>query len=186
MFVSTRIAVNAVLLAASVGAGAAIAQQPGPQTANVPKPAASNATAVAPATAASSASPMAYRSAFEGYKGLTEQPVQSWRESNDTVGRIGGWQSYAREGQGGPVAGSAPPTEAKGMANMPGMSGMPADHGGMKMPSSGSGSAPPMAPAASTPGPSKAPARVPPQKAKAPAGSASTAMPGDHTGQMKP
>ena len=182
MFVSTRIAANAVLLAASVGAGAAMAQQPAPPTTNAPKPAASSATAMA----ASSASPMAYRSAFEGYKGLTEQPVQSWRESNDTVGRIGGWQSYAREGQGGPVAGSAPPSEAKGMANMPGMSGMPADHGGMKMPSSGGGSAPPMAPAASAPGLSKAPAKMPPQKAKVPAGSASMAMPADHTGPMKP
>ena len=186
MFVSTRIAANAVLLAASVGAGAAMAQQPAPPTANASKPAASSATAMAAGAAASSASPMAYRSAFEGYKGLTEQPVQSWRESNDTVGRIGGWQSYAREGQGGPVAGSAPPTEAKGMANMPGMSGMPADHGGMKMPSSGGGSASPMAPAANASGLSKAPAKMPPQKAKVPAGSASTAMPADHTGQMKP
>lgn len=186
MSVSTRIAANAVLLAASVGAGVAGAQQPAPQTADAPKPAANSATAMVPAAAASSASPMAYRSAFEGYKGFTEQPLQSWRESNDTVGRIGGWQSYAREGQGGPVAGSAPPTEAKGMANMPGMTGMPADHGGMKMPSSGSGSAPSMAPAASTSGPSMAPAKVPPQKAKVPAGSASTAMPADHTGQMKP
>jgi hypothetical protein len=27
-----------------------------------------------------------------------------WREANDLVGRIGGWQAYAREGQGGPSA----------------------------------------------------------------------------------
>lgn len=133
MFSSTRIAANAVLLAASAGAGAVMAQQQAPKTADAPRPAASSATAMPPAAAASSASPMAYRSAFEGYKGLTEQPVQSWRESNDTVGRIGGWQSYAREGQGGPVAGNAPPTEAK-----------------------------------------------------VPAGSASTATPADHTGQIKP
>ncbi len=185
MFVSRRIAANAVLLAASVGAGAAMAQKPAPQDANAPKPAASNAAAVAPAAPAS-ASPMTYRSVFDGYKGLTEQPLQPWRESNDTVGRIGGWQSYAREGQGGPVAGSAPPSEAKGMADMPGMSGMPADHGGMKMPSSGSGSARPMAPAASTPGPSKVPVKVPPGRAKVPAGSASMAMPADHTGPMQP
>lgn len=129
---------------------------------------------------------MVYRSAFEGYKGLTEQPVQPWRESNGTVGRIGGWQSYAREGQGGPVAGSTPPSEAKGMPNMPGMSGMPADHGGMKMPPSGGGVAPTMAPAPSAPGPTKSPVKTPPQKAKGPEGSASTAMPADHPGQMKP
>ena len=113
MIVSTRIAANAVLLAASVGAGAAMAQQPASQSANPPKTAASS-SASAPAAPAS-ASPMAYRSAFEGYRGLTEQPVQSWSESNDTVGRIGGWQVYAREGQGeGKDAGA--------MKNMPGMS----------------------------------------------------------------
>ena len=185
MFVSTRIAANAVLLVASVGAGAAMAQQPAPQNASAPKPTASGAAAMAPAASAA-AGPMVYRSAFDGYKGLTDQPVQSWRESNDTVGRIGGWQSYAREGQGGPVAGSAPPSKTKGMADMPGMSGMPAGHGGMKMPSSGTGAAPPMVPAASTPAPAKAPAKVPPSRAKAPTGSASAAMPADHTGHTKP
>lgn len=185
MFVSTRIAANAVLLVASVGAGAAMAQQPAPQSASAPKPTASGAAAMATAASAA-AGPMVYRSAFDGYKGLTDQPVQSWRESNDTVGRIGGWQSYAREGQGGPVAGSAPPSEAKGMANMPGMSEMPAGHGGMKMPSSGTGAAPPMAPAASTPSPAKAPAKVTPSRATAPTGSASAAMPAGHTGHTKP
>ena len=159
-----------------------MAQQPAAPSANAPKTAA-NSAASAPAAPAS-ASPMAYRSAFEGYKGLTEQPVQSWRESNDTVGRIGGWQAYAREGQGGPVAGSAPASDAEGMANMPGMTGMPAGHGGMKMPPSGDGSAPSMAPAASKPGPAKAPANTLPPAAKAPAGAAS--MPADHMGNMKP
>ncbi len=182
MFVPTR---SAVLLAVSVGAGAAMAQQPAPQDASAPKPPASNAAAVAPAAPAS-ASPMAYRSAFDGYKGLTEQPVQSWRESNDNVGRIGGWQSYAREGQGGPAAGSTPAPESKGMANLPGMSGMAADHGEMKTPSAGSAAAPPMAPAANTPGPVKPPAKTLPGPAKVPAASASTAMPADHTAHTKP
>ena len=182
MFVSTRIAriaANAVMLAASVGAGAAVAQQPVPQSASTPKPGASSAAAMAPAASAVG-SPMAYRSVFDGYKGLTEQPVQPWRESNGTVGRIGGWQSYAREGQGGPTAGSAPLSEVKGM------SGMPADHSGMKMPPSGGSAAQPMAPAASTPGSAKAPVKRPPRQAKAATGSASTAMPADHTGHMKP
>lgn len=183
MLVSSRIAAKAMLLFASMGGGAAMAQQPAPQNANAPRPAASGAAAMAPAAPAS-ASPLAYRSAFEGYRGLTEQPLQSWRESNDTVGRIGGWQSYAREGQGGAVAGSAPPSEAKATGNMPGTSSIPADHGGMKMPSSGSGSAPPMTPAASTPGPGKAPVKVTPKKAKA--SQASASMPVDHMGKMKP
>ena len=185
MFISLRIAANAVLLVASVDAGAAMAQQPAPQSASAPKPTVGGAAARAPAASAA-AGPMVYRSAFDGYKGLTDQPVQSWRESNDTVGRIGGWQSYSREGQGGPMAGSAPSSETKGMSTMPGMSEMPAGHGGMKMPSTGSGAAPAVAPAASTPGPAKAPAEVPPLRAKVPARSASAATPADHSGHTKP
>jgi hypothetical protein len=38
-----------------------------------------------------------YRSAFEGYRAFTDEPVRPWRETNDTVGRIGGWKAYARE-----------------------------------------------------------------------------------------
>ena len=60
-----------------------------------------------------------YRSAFEGYQSYTDEPVQSWRESNDTVGKIGGWRVYAREAQGGqpapakePAAGSSPAADA--------------------------------------------------------------------------
>ncbi|CAN5896997.1 hypothetical protein BH11PSE8_BH11PSE8_12550 [soil metagenome] len=184
MFVSSRIAANAVLLAASVGASAAMAQQAASSSATAPKAAASSAPSTSAAPA--SASPMAYRSVFEGYKGLAEQPLQPWRESNDTVRRIGGWMSYAREGQGGPVAASDPASGSTGMADMPGMSGMPADHGGMNMPSSAGGSSAPLRPAAGTPAPGRAPAMVPPAKSRAAAGSASHAMPADHTGHTKP
>ena len=94
-------------------------------------------SAVPPASAAS-ASAMGYRSAFEGYRSFKDQPVQSWREANDLVGQIGGWQAYAREGQGGPPAGSGPRASASERAlSMPGMPGM-------RM-SSGAPSAPPMA-----------------------------------------
>jgi hypothetical protein len=141
-----------------------MAQQPAPQSASAPKLGASSVAAMAP-TASPEGSPIAYRSVFDGFKGLTEQPVQPWRESNGTVGHIGGWQSYARERQGGPVAGSAPPSEAKGM---PGMPGRAADHGGMNMAPSGGGAAPPMAPEASTPGPGKTPGKTPPDKPSRP------------------
>ena len=180
MFLSSRIAAKAVLFVASVGGAAVMAQQPAPANANRPAPAASS-VATAATAASAPASPLGYRSAFEGYKGLTDQPVQSWREANDTVGRIGGWQSYAREGQGGPTAGSAPPSEGKGTTDMP---GMPAGHGGMKMPSSGSGSGAPMPPAASTPGPGKSPVKAAPPNSNSPAAPAS--MPADHKGKMKP
>jgi hypothetical protein len=59
-----------------------------------------------PASAAASGVGLNYRSAFDGYRGFAQQPVVSWRGANDLVGRIGGWQAYAREGQGG--AGSEP------------------------------------------------------------------------------
>ena len=37
-----------------------------------------------------------YRSTLT-YKAYADQPVQSWREANDEVGRIGGWRTYAKE-----------------------------------------------------------------------------------------
>jgi hypothetical protein len=57
-----------------------------------------------------------YRSAFDGYRPFNDPPVVSWREANDLVGRIGGWQAYAREVQGGttekPAATPAPAASA--------------------------------------------------------------------------
>ena len=63
---------------------------------------------------------LAYRSAFDGYRGFTDQPVGSWRKANDDVGRIGGWKAYARERQGGDAAGGHEPA-------------MPAGHDAMRM-----------------------------------------------------
>lgn len=149
-------------------ATAVTAQQPGPTPA---------ASAASPARAASAAPARAgsYRSAFEGYKTFNEQPVLSWRESNNVVGRIGGWQAYAREGQGGPAAGSdATPAASSDKAGAP---AMPAAHGGMKM-------ADPMPPAAAGSAPAKTPTPAP--TAKPAAAPASAAMPSGHTGHQKP
>jgi hypothetical protein len=38
-----------------------------------------------------------YRSVFIQYQGFNEQPVLPWRETNDAVGKIGGWRFYAKE-----------------------------------------------------------------------------------------
>lgn len=38
-----------------------------------------------------------YRSVFSQYQGFKEQPVLPWRETNDTVEKIGGWRVYAKE-----------------------------------------------------------------------------------------
>ena len=92
-------------------------------------------SAAQPASA-SSASTTGYRSVFEGYRPFKNQPVQSWREANDLVGQIGGWQAYAREGQGGPPARSG--LGASGPASTPSMSGMP----GMRMSSPSAPAAP--------------------------------------------
>jgi hypothetical protein len=74
---------------------------------------------------------MGYRSPFEGYRGFTEQPVVSWREANELVGRIGGWQAYAREGQA-PVK-AAPETRAPA-APAAASAPPPGGHSGHKMP----------------------------------------------------
>lgn len=41
------------------------------------------------------------KSAFDGYRRYDDAPLVPWRLANDTVGRIGGWQAYAREAQEG-------------------------------------------------------------------------------------
>lgn len=94
-------------------------------------PAVSPASAAAsppmsPAVRASGANRMlTYRSAFEGYRGYREQPLESWRGANERVGQIGGWQAYARESLSG-----APAVAASGAA-----SGAPAGaHSGHKAP----------------------------------------------------
>ncbi|MEY5099904.1 MAG: hypothetical protein RJA36_2623 [Pseudomonadota bacterium] len=50
-----------------------------------------------------------YVSALGGYQPYSEQPVQSWREANERVARIGGWRAYAREAT---TAAPAPETTA--------------------------------------------------------------------------
>jgi hypothetical protein len=80
-------------LFATTTCAAAMAQQ-------APPPGASPATAPAP-----------YRSAFEGYQRFAEEKLAPWKESNDTVGKVGGWRAYAREASEGtakPAAPSAP------------------------------------------------------------------------------
>jgi hypothetical protein len=44
-----------------------------------------------------SAEGLTYRSALANYRPYSAQQVRPWRESNDNVGRIGGWRAYAKE-----------------------------------------------------------------------------------------
>lgn len=57
-------------------------------------------SAVQAQTAAPSSPPLAYPSAFEGYKAYTDEPTANWKATNDEVARIGGWREYARQAQG--------------------------------------------------------------------------------------
>ncbi len=84
-----------------------------------PPPVASPAAASPTSSLPSQRIERSYRSAFEGYRRYADQPVGSWREANDLVGRIGGWQAYAREAQtvepapgSNPSAPSTPPPAA--------------------------------------------------------------------------
>jgi hypothetical protein len=43
--------------------------------------------------------PLVFQPSFAAYQVFSEQEVKDWRESNDNVGRIGGWRAYAQEGR---------------------------------------------------------------------------------------
>lgn len=58
---------------------------------------------LSPLAAAAAVAQPAYRSALEGYQPFAEQQTAPWRQSNDTVGRIGGWKAYARDAQEAPA-----------------------------------------------------------------------------------
>jgi hypothetical protein len=45
----------------------------------------------------SAADELRYESPIRTYRPYSEEIVQPWRESNDQVGRIGGWRAYAKE-----------------------------------------------------------------------------------------
>jgi hypothetical protein len=59
-----------------------------------------------PLDARAATKPLQHRSAFDGYRRFADEQPMNWRDANDTVKRIGGWRSYAREGA--PSAAPAP------------------------------------------------------------------------------
>lgn len=63
----------------------AVAQAPA--TASRPDP--SDAKAAVP--------PTVYTSPFGAYRPLGDVRIDKWRDTNDTVGRIGGWKEYFKE-----------------------------------------------------------------------------------------
>lgn len=82
-------------------------------------------------------SQLQYASPLRAYKAYAGQPVESWREANDRVGRIGGWRAYAKEIQAGEPAKDVPQEPAKTPAAPVKAPAAPADphaghHGGAK------------------------------------------------------
>ncbi len=71
-------------------------------------------------------SKLQYVSPLRTYKPYADQPVESWREANDRVGRIGGWRAYAREIQTGM------PAKASAEASAPAADPHAGHHGGDK------------------------------------------------------
>lgn len=83
---------------------------------------AQTASSVSQTTGPAAQVELTYRSTFDAYQRFTDEKVGSWRDANDTVGRIGGWRSYAKEArepaasgapnQGNPAAPTAPAAPA--------------------------------------------------------------------------
>jgi hypothetical protein len=71
-----------------------------------------------PADATATVPPPTYRSAFTGYKRLSEPPPADWKAANQNVERIGGWRAYAREANAPSPAASAPAPAASAPETM--------------------------------------------------------------------
>lgn len=78
---------------------------------------ASSAQTAADATRPALPTKLQYLSPLRAYKAYADQPVESWLEANDRVGRIGGWRAYAREIQTGEPAKQGPQDTVKGSAS---------------------------------------------------------------------
>lgn len=76
----------------------------------------SAATQVSVAAGAEVPTQLQYTSVINGYKPYADEPVQSWRESNDRAGSIGGWKTYAKEIKGGTSGTNAPATPSSDSA----------------------------------------------------------------------
>jgi hypothetical protein len=61
-----------------------------------------------PLDAGAPAPQLSYQSPLEHYQGWRDQPLESWREANELVGRIGGWRTYAQEPYSEPAQAEAP------------------------------------------------------------------------------
>lgn len=76
------------------------------------------AAGVAPTTTHQVAAPaLEYVSPISTYKSYEPQSIQSWKEANDNVGRLGGWRAYSRETSQGQTTPAAAATSADSTAH---------------------------------------------------------------------
>lgn len=102
---------RALLLAAALVVPWAAQAQPQPQ------PQAADPLRGVPAADPSAAvPPLVYTSPLRRYRPLGETQVGNWKDANDTVTRIGGWRTYAREAQAD-APGQAASSAASGAAS---------------------------------------------------------------------
>lgn len=94
----------------------ALAQAPSP-TARTERPDPLDAQARVP--------PTAYQSPLAGYRRLGEDLRVPWKEANETVNRIGGWRTYAREAQQPEAAASSPAGSVPAHGSAPGQASQP-------------------------------------------------------------
>lgn len=62
-------------------------------------------------TGESAVPPLGFESVFDAYQPYRHQPAAPWRQSNERVGEIGGWRTYAREAAAPAGPGSVAPAE---------------------------------------------------------------------------
>ena len=100
------------------GHTAAPAPQVSPQASTPQPPPAAQAAVGTASSPSRTASDQRYVSSFENYRRFADEPLQSWKASNDRVGQIGGWRTYAKEAAGAdaplPSAATAPAHQSAG------------------------------------------------------------------------
>jgi hypothetical protein len=75
--------------------------------------------------------PLRFSSTLRSYRGFIDEPIASWREANDTVLRIGGWQAYGRESREA-LRAPAPPAPRAAAPAAPAPDAHDAHHGARK------------------------------------------------------
>lgn len=102
------------------------------------------AAEASPADPAATAPPVAYRSAFEGYRPFKEEPIVDWRKLNAEVGAVGGHVGImgGAGGHAGHGAKAAPGKAAGTEGGQPPVRGAPkAPGGGAQTPKEATGGA---------------------------------------------